>query len=69
MARKVLAINATATQTGGTDMSIIKRQTATKAIKSGSARKIGTCVSDGWRWQIVERTDMQRTDHYRIERV
>jgi hypothetical protein len=47
----------------------IKTATAEKAIRKGTARKQGTCISDGWRWQIVERLDLQRTDHYRIERV
>jgi len=47
---------------------IIGKRTADKAIKAGTARDVGTVVSDGWRWRVVERRDFQRTDHVRVER-
>jgi len=45
---------------------IIKKQTAKKAIKKGTAREVGTCVHDRARYVIVERLDLRRTDHYYI---
>jgi len=46
---------------------IITKQTATKAIKAGKARDLGTTVDQGWRWRIIERLDKQRVDHVRVE--
>ena len=46
----------------------IKMATALRAISKGTARAVGTVVSDGWRWLVVERLDLQRTDHVRLER-
>jgi len=45
---------------------IIKKQTAKKAIKKGTAREVGTCIHNNSRYMIVERLDYQRTDHYYI---
>lgn len=45
---------------------IITKRTAQKAIKAGTARMVGTCIHDGWRWAIIDRLDIQRVDHYKI---
>jgi hypothetical protein len=47
---------------------IITLQTARRAIRAGTAREIGTVVSDGWRWLVVERLDYRRIDHVMIDR-
>ena len=46
----------------------IKMATAQRAISKGAARSVGTVVSDGWRWLVVERLALQRTDHVRLAR-
>lgn len=46
----------------------ISKETAERAIKEGTAREVGTVTSDGWRWRVIERLDLQRTDHVRVER-
>jgi hypothetical protein len=33
------------------------------------AAEIGTTIHDGWRWLVIDRYDLQRTDHVRVERV
>ena len=48
---------------------IISKAYATRLIKQGKATAEGTVVSDGWRCMALTRHDIQRTDHYRIERV
>ena len=39
-----------------------------RKIKEGNAVSRGTTVHFGWRAEIVDRYDLQRTDHYVIER-
>jgi len=45
---------------------IIKIQTAKRLIKSGKADHIGNVTSDGKKYMVVDRYDMQRTDHVLI---
>lgn len=47
---------------------IIKIGTAKKLIRAGKARVMGTCIDNGCRWLVIERLDLQRIDHVRIER-
>lgn len=56
-------------------MATITKQTANKLIRSGAARltdcngvALGTTTDErGHVYQIVERLDLQRVDHYRVE--
>jgi hypothetical protein len=42
---------------------IIKRRTAQRLIKSGKAAYLGNTTTDNKTYLIIERYDMQRTDH------
>ena len=48
---------------------IIAKAYASRLIKQGKARKSGgTTTKDGIRYDIIDRLDRQRVDHYEIER-
>ena len=43
---------------------IISRKYAKHIIRIGKAMKSGIVTIDGKRYRIINRTDLQRTDHY-----
>jgi hypothetical protein len=45
---------------------IISKKYAEMLVKRGQAEKIGTVTQDGKTYQVVNRFDIQRTDHYAI---
>jgi hypothetical protein len=47
---------------------IISLSYARRMVSKGVAVDRGTVISDGWRWMVLDRLDLQRTDHARIER-
>lgn len=46
----------------------IKKNTAKKLIKSNKASHDGFTVSNGYVWAIINRYDLQRTDHVKLDR-
>ena len=42
---------------------IITRKYMDRLVKAGNARVVGTVVSNGWRYYVINRLDLQRTDH------
>lgn len=45
---------------------IISRGYANKLVRDGKATKNGSTHDNGKRYQIVERHDIQRVDHYEL---
>lgn len=43
---------------------IIKRNTAKRLVRDGQASEVGICHHDEREYIIVDRYDLQRTDHY-----
>jgi len=46
---------------------IISRGHANRLVRDGKAIKNGATYDDGARYQIVERHDLQRVDHYQLD--
>jgi hypothetical protein len=45
---------------------IINKKYAEQLVNRGQAEKIGTVAQDGKTYQVINRFDLQRTDHYAI---